>query len=133
MSLYRPRKRRADINIVPLIDVMTALIFFFLLIMRFDDVQALAITPPKTESAGNQTQRTSLVAALSKNGQLYINGQALERDAFVQRIKEEAAKLPGNYILVVADEQSLLKDMFFIVDQAKKFGLAPSIALRPTQ
>ncbi|MDR2430125.1 MAG: biopolymer transporter ExbD [Puniceicoccales bacterium] len=133
MSLYRPRKRRADINIVPLIDVMTALIFFFLLIMRFDDVRALAITPPKAESAGSPTQRPPLVAALNKSGQLYINGQPLDRDAFVQRLSDEASKLPENYILVVADEQSQLKDVFFIVDQAKKFGLAPSIALRPAQ
>lgn len=47
--LHRKRRRRAEINIVPLVDVLTSLIFFFLLTMQFKEIYAVDITPPSHE------------------------------------------------------------------------------------
>ena len=44
-------KRKAEVNIVPLVDVLTVLIFFFLLTMQFKEIYAVDITPPKMESS----------------------------------------------------------------------------------
>ena len=49
--LHRKRRRRAEINIVPLVDVLTSLIFFFLLTMQFKEIYAVDITPPSMKSS----------------------------------------------------------------------------------
>ncbi|MDR2863935.1 MAG: biopolymer transporter ExbD [Puniceicoccales bacterium] len=131
MSLYRPRKRRNDINIVPLIDVMTALIFFFLMSMRFDDVQALSIVPPTAESAGKDKSQSGSVLSVNKAGVFYINGQAATRTALMEHLKKEGEKSPRNSILIVADEETFTKDTVFLVDQANKANLVPRLVTRP--
>jgi biopolymer transport protein ExbD len=133
MSLYRRRKRRTEINIVPLVDVMTVLIFFFLMSMRFDSLQALSITPPTADSAGRERSAGNAVAAVTRDGKFYLNSREVSREALVQHLENEGKKLPGSYVLIVADEQALTRDTVFIVDQANKAGLAPRLQTRPSR
>jgi biopolymer transport protein ExbD len=135
MSLYRPRKRKVEINIVPLIDLMTVLIFFFLMTMRFDEMQALAITPPTAESAGRDFSKGAgeTVVAVTKAGNFYLNGQKVEKEALLRHFAETGKKYPGTHILVVADEQTLTKNTFYIIDQAAKVGLVPRVITKPAR
>ncbi|MDR3229635.1 MAG: biopolymer transporter ExbD [Puniceicoccales bacterium] len=135
MSLYRPRKRRPEINIVPLIDVMTALIFFFLMTMHFDEIQSLSITPPNAESADKVTGRDGggIVVAVTKAGVFYFNGKEVTAAVLKTRLAEIAAKLPGAPVLVVADERSLTKDAIYLADQVRSAGLQPRFMTRPTR
>lgn len=129
MSLYRPRKRKVEINIVPLIDLMTVLIFFFLMTMRFDEMQALAITPPTAESAGRDFSKGAgePIVAVTKAGNFYLNGKPIEREALLRHFAQIGKKYPGSHILVVADEQTATKNTIYIIDQANKVGLAPRL------
>jgi biopolymer transport protein ExbD len=52
MSLLARRRNKASINIIPLMDVLTILIFFFLVSMQFKEMTTLNLTLPKIESAG---------------------------------------------------------------------------------
>ncbi|MDR0535800.1 MAG: biopolymer transporter ExbD [Puniceicoccales bacterium] len=135
MSLYRPRRRRAEINIVPLIDVMTVLIFFFLLTMRFDEMRSLAITPPSSESAdvafSAGTGRT--VISVTKTGSIYLNGKAITREALEIHFAEVGKKYPKSRIFVVTDEKTMMKDGVYVVDRANKAGLLPSLVTRRTR
>ncbi|MDR1497593.1 MAG: biopolymer transporter ExbD [Puniceicoccales bacterium] len=135
MSLFRPRKRRTDINIVPLIDVMTVLIFFFLMTMRFDETQALAITPPRAESADREFSKNpgELVVAVTKAGVFYINGKQADIPALKQQLAQTSKAAPGSSILVVADEQALTKDTIYVVDQVNKQKLVPRLITRPSR
>ena len=75
-SLLPPRRKRiTGINIVPLIDVMTALIFFFLMSMKFDDLRQLGITPPQSDSAAE----TGGAAAVGLGGGNRRRGAATRR------------------------------------------------------
>ena len=56
MSLRRTRPDRSfGVNIVPLVDVLIVLIFFFLITMQFRDHQRVEITPPKMEAQAGQS------------------------------------------------------------------------------
>jgi biopolymer transport protein ExbD len=135
MSLFRPRKRKVEINIVPLIDLMTVLIFFFLMTMRFDEMQALAIIPPTAESIGRDFSKGAgeSVVAVTRNGKFYLNGKEVEKDALVRHFTESGKKNPGSHILVVADEQTPTKNPVYIMDQANKAGLIPSLITKPAR
>ena len=54
------RRRKAEINIVPLVDVLVVLIFFFLVSMQFRNLTLLNLTLPKIETAGKEKPAESL-------------------------------------------------------------------------
>ena len=67
------RRRRPTINIVPLVDVLTVLLFFFLVTMQFKQVSTLNITVPKIETAGKNEIEERIVIAVSPEGEFYTN------------------------------------------------------------
>ncbi|MDR2513498.1 MAG: biopolymer transporter ExbD [Puniceicoccales bacterium] len=135
MSLYRPRKRQNQINIVPLIDVMTVLIFFFLMTMRFDEIMTLDISPPSAESATPEYANGTgaVVVAISKKGTFFYNKQEVTKQELARRLTDLGKKLPGHYIFVVADGQTFTQDALYAVDQANKADLRPRLVTQSSR
>ncbi len=125
MSLYVSRKRRTDINVIPLIDVMTVLLVFLLVTMRFDEMDSLGITPPSAESAAKsgEPDAAPLVIAVDKSGALFLDARPVSRDALAGELAARAKKLKGATVLVVADESAPTRDTVFALDRARLAGL----------
>lgn len=117
------RRRRAEINIVPLVDVLVVLIFFFLVSMQFRNLTLLNLTLPKVESAGKDKSLDSLQIGVDVEGSFYLNGQPIEEAALVDAVQELARVNPGLPVLIMADENSLLRKVTFIMDTCRKAGL----------
>lgn len=132
MSLYVKRKRRTDINVIPLIDVMTVIIIFLLLTTHFEDTESLAITPPSAESAAKsgETDDTPVVLAVDKTGAFFLNSTPVERDAVAGELAKVAKKHPKATVLVVADEATPTKDTVFALDRAQQANLASRLVAR---
>ncbi len=125
MSLYVSRKRRTDINVIPLIDVMTVLLVFLLVTTRFDDVDSLGITPPSAESASKSgtPEASPIVLAVDSAGGLFLDARPVSRDALAGELAARAKKLKGATVLVVADEHAPTKDTVYALDRARLAGL----------
>ena len=130
MSLVLARRRRADINVVPLIDVMVVLVFFLLISGRLDQSRTLAIVPP-TASAGTEgAAATRLVVGVDRDGKLYLEGQAIAADALARALVDHALKSPGAEVVIVADERSLTGAAVGALDAVAKAGLKPRLQTR---
>jgi biopolymer transport protein ExbD len=129
MSLYVSRKRRTDINVIPLIDVMVVLLVFLLLTTHFDDTQSLGITPPKADSAAKsgETEISPIVLAVDRTGAIYIDAKPVTREAVAGELAALAKKTRGVTVLVVADEFAPTKDTVFALDRARLAGLSSSL------
>lgn len=117
------RRRRAEINIVPLVDVLVVLIFFFLVSMQFRNLTLLNLTLPKVESAGKEKSLDSLQIGVDVEGRFYLNGQPIEETELVEAVQELAQVNPSLPVLIMADENSLLRKVTFIMDTCRKAGL----------
>lgn len=117
------RRRRAEINIVPLVDVLVVLIFFFLVSMQFRNLTLLNLTLPKVESAGKETSLDSLQIGVDVEGRFFLNGQPIEETELVEAVQELAQVNPTLPVLIMADENSLLRKVTFIMDTCRKAGL----------
>ena len=122
--LYTPRRRRPEINIVPLIDVLTTLIFFFLITMQFKAAKTMSITPPKMDTAGPQAARDVVRIQVSKTGDYFINNQPATPQELKTFLAEAAKRDRESPLLIEADEASQLKELAFILDEARKLGFA---------
>ncbi len=131
-NFYTRRRRVSGINIVPLIDVMTVLIFFFLMSMRFDDVASLGITPPAADSATKKRAETRLVVAVADNGDFYVNSELVPANKLSDRLADAAKNQELSELVLVADEEAATKYTVFVVDAAQKNGMSVQLITRET-
>lgn len=116
MSLIFRRRRTPTINIVPLVDVLTVLLFFFLVTMQFKQVSSLNITVPKIETAGENEIAEQIVIAVSPEGEVYLNDQPLDKAQLKNAIKLAGELTPEIPVLLIADEDVPLKHVTEVMD-----------------
>lgn len=124
MSVIATRKRRkADINIVPLIDVLVVLIFFFLVSMQFRNLTVLNLTLPRVETAGQEEAPDRLEIAIDAEGQFFFNGDPIEMESLTEQVRLYGQANPRMAVVIVADENSFLRHVTYVMDLARKSGL----------
>lgn len=123
------KRRKADINIVPLIDVLVVLIFFFLVSMQFRNMTLLELVLPEMETAGESQDIEFVEIGVTREGRLFFNGEPVDQTALTERLKLLGEVNPEVPILISADEVSVLKDTTLIMDLCRQNGLL-SISLQ---
>jgi len=116
MSLVQRRRNRPTINIVPLVDVLTVLLFFFLVTMQFKQVSTLNITAPRIETAGRNEIREQIVIAVSPEGEFFLNDQLVDAARLEAAMKIAGGTTPDIPVLLIADEDAPLKHVTRVMD-----------------
>ena len=117
------RRRKAEINIVPLVDVLIVLIFFFLVSMQFRNMATLNIVLPKIETAGKNKMLEQIEIGVSPEGQFFFNGELLTRMQLEAAVRLAASFNKDTLVLILADEESYLKNITFVMDICRLAGL----------
>jgi biopolymer transport protein ExbD len=124
MSLVQnKRRRRPELNLVPLIDVLVMLIFFAFVTMQFKSAATLNITLPKVETAGKNEFRGNVTITIDKEGALTFNGKPVtdaELPPLLQQVKDINKDVP---VLIRSDEKATLDRLTFVWDACRKAGL----------
>jgi biopolymer transport protein ExbD len=124
MSLVeRPRRHKAEINIVPLVDVLIVLIFFFIVSMQFRNLTMLNLVLPKIETAGTNKFVEQMEIAVDQDGQIFFNGSKLTEKQLQAAIRIQADVDKDVPVLIMADEVTQLKKVTFIMDACRKAGM----------
>ena len=116
MNLIARRRRSPTINIVPLVDVLTVLLFFFLVTMQFKQVSALNITVPEIETAGENEIEERIVIALDPEGVTYLNDREVSRTQLRRAMELAGQATPEMPVLLIADEGVPLKHVTAVMD-----------------
>jgi len=120
MSLILRKRRQPSINIVPLVDVLTVLLFFFLVTMQFKQVSALNITAPEIETAGKNEIKEQIIIAVDAEGKRFLNDRPVSMDQLKQAIQLAGEATPEKPVLLIADEDAPLKHVTEIMDLCRK-------------
>lgn len=112
-----------EINIVPLVDVLIVLIFFFIITMQFRNRTVLNITPPPVETAGENKDTAQVQVAVDSEGKFFLNNAEVSPRELVTGLQLAAGVDRGQSVLVLADEDTPLKNVTFVMDEARKAGL----------
>jgi biopolymer transport protein ExbD len=121
--LANKRRRRPEMNLVALIDVLVMLIFFAFVTMQFKSAATLNITLPKVETAGKNEFRGNVTISIDKDGGLTFNGKAVtdaELPGLLQQVKNVDKDIP---VLIRSDEKATLDRLTFVWDACRKAGL----------
>lgn len=122
-SLRQRRRKRPEMNLVPLIDVLVMLIFFAFVTMQFKSAATLNITLPKVETAGKNEFKGTVTIAINKDNVISFNGRPVtdaELTGLLEQVKSVDKDIP---VLIKADETTPLKRLAFVMDACRKTGL----------
>ena len=127
-----PRKK-ARIEIIPMIDVMMFLLVFFVLI-SVNVIPALGIKTQQPNSSQVQNLKTpdkQVVVTLGREGLIQLDGQAVELDRLVDAIKAKASASEQIAVIVNSDKGSEVQTLVDVMDAIKAAGLGKvSLAAR---
>jgi biopolymer transport protein ExbD len=121
--IVRKRRQRLEVNVVPLVDVLTVLLFFFLVTMQFRNMSTLNITAPDIETAGQNDFREQTVIAVDNENQIFLNNEPVSREELEQAVKILSSIDKSITVLLVADEDTALKNVTMVMDICRKNGL----------
>jgi biopolymer transport protein ExbD len=127
-GLQTRRRRRPELNLVPLIDVLVMLVFFAFVTMQFRSPGTLNITLPRVETAGKNAFEGTVILGIGKEGELtFATDTAAPRligredlAGLLAQVRDRSRDIP---VLIRADEETELKTLAFVMDACRRAGL----------
>ena len=119
---HRYQDPEAEINVVPLVDVMLVLLVIFIITAPLL-THAVKIDLPKTSSSVNITQPDHIEFGIRTDGSLYWNGAKLTLQEVGARFAAESRKQPQPELHIHADRLTPYENVARVMALAAKNGL----------
>ena len=112
----------AEINMVPLIDVMLVLLVIFIITAPLL-THAVKVDLPKASSEPNITERQNVQVAIDRSGVVYWNGEIVDQLAWRSRMRSAAAQQPQPELHLRADGEVAYRRVAQLMSDAARHGL----------
>jgi biopolymer transport protein ExbD len=124
MGSFDPRSSQpmAEINVVPLVDVMLVLLVIFIITAPLL-THSVKIDLPKASSAANVTKPEHIEFGIREGGALFWNGAPVTQAELQARFATEAGKQPQPELHIRADRHAHYETVAQVMSAAAKAGL----------
>lgn len=112
----------AEINMVPLIDVMLVLLIIFIVTAPLL-THAVKLDLPKASSTPNITKRENIQLAIDADGKLFWNGELVTRDQLVTHFRNASQIEPQPEIHLRADRKTQYQFIAEVLADSANAGL----------
>jgi len=119
LDLFPSRRKRFQIDMAPLIDVVFLLLIFFMLTFAIQG-QGLAISLPQGEES--EKVKKDIVVKIDRNNKLYLNDRQIQIDSLGAALGEDLLRRSDK--LVVIDSAPKVKYELFtrVLDVSREAG-----------
>jgi biopolymer transport protein ExbD len=112
----------AEINMIPLIDVMLVLLVIFIITAPLL-THAVKVELPRASSQANQTRPDNVQLAIDDRGAVYWNGEVVDRSGWRSRMDASAQIRPQPEVHLRADGAVAYRRVAEVMSDAAKAGL----------
>ena len=135
MFIPSPRqKRRARIEIIPLIDIIFFLLATFMMVsLSMIKNQGLSIHLPVAGSGAPQDRNDVVTISVSENGSYAWNKESIDPSELAARLVQLKADQPETKVIINGDNRVQLQSVVTILDEARKAGLAKVVIQTTTK
>lgn len=123
----------AEINVIPLVDVVLVLLIIFMVTTAFVKTPApgkpqgnkeIAVNLPIASAASaGQPPSAELVLGVDIAGQRYVNGAAVSADQMIEQVKTAAAQNPRRRVRIDADQDTPFRRVVELMEICQFEGL----------
>ena len=114
-----------EMNMVPMIDVMMAIIIFLMLTTTYSKFAELQINLPRADAEKQQERSNEIVVAVTAQGQYQINRRALSftsMAALVEEMRRAGEGMKEPVVLINADNNATHQAVVRLMDAARQAG-----------
>jgi len=122
-GLYQRKRKRPEMNLVPLIDVLVMLIFFAFVTMQFRTIATMNLTLPKVETAGKSELKESITISITKEGTVDFNGKPASMEGLEELVHQVGTVTKDIPVVIRSDENTPLRYVTQAMDICRKQGL----------
>ncbi len=112
----------AEINMIPLIDVMLVLLVIFIITAPLL-THAVKVDLPKASSQANQTKPDNIQLAIDRSGTVFWNGEIVDAAQWRERMGVAAKLQPQPEVHLRADGDVAYRRVAQVMSDAAKVGL----------
>ena len=112
----------AEINMVPLIDVMLVMLVIFIVTAPLL-THSVKVELPKATSQPNQTKPDNVQVAIQNNGQVFWNGEQVDNTALAERLGAASRLAPQPELHLRADRHTEYQRVAEVMAAASRAGL----------
>ena len=112
----------AQIQILPLIDVIFCILTFFILaVVQLQRPQSVNVDLPKAET-GTVQPPDRLIVTLSPTGQTFVGKEEVDRNALADKARKYLDSKPDGLVVLNASQNAFYSDVIGILDLMRKIG-----------
>ena len=116
-------KKRARIEIIPLIDVIFFLLATFVLFtLSLNKSNGVSVQLPTAESSEPRDPNGTVTISVTDEGALAWDKDLITLDEFLQRLQQYHREFPDGRILINGDERAYFAQAVYVFDEARKAG-----------
>lgn len=121
----------AAINLTPMLDIVFIMLIFFIVTTSFVKESGVDISRPTAETAERQ-ERGNILVAIRPNGEIWIDGRAVDIRAVRASIERLRAETPEGEVIIQGDRKAQIGLLVRVMDQIRQAGVTNvSIAAEP--
>lgn len=113
----------AEINVIPLVDIMLVLLVIFIITAPLLS-HAVKVDLPKASSTPNTLQADNVQLAIDGAGQLHWNGEEIGKPQLIERLREAGAMQPAPELHLRIDRQARYEVVAEVLSEAGKAGVS---------
>ncbi|BCM93979.1 biopolymer transport protein ExbD [Abditibacteriota bacterium] len=115
----------AEINIIPLVDVVLVLLIIFMATTAFVKESGLKMQLPTAKSTETaQQQPKELIVALTRDGKIFLNTKLSDLKAVDAAMRTAAKAKQPTSVVIKGDQNIEYKRVITVMDIAKQAGLS---------
>lgn len=122
LSENRSSRPVAEINMIPLIDVMLVLLVIFMVTAPLL-THAVKVNLPKASSTVDVSQRDSIHLSIDRQGRVFWNGEAVVESDWRARMRQAADRDPQPELHINADGDIAYRRVMEVMSDAARAGL----------
>lgn len=122
LSENRSSRPVAEINMIPLIDVMLVLLVIFMVTAPLL-THAVKVNLPKASSTVDVSQRDSIHLSIDREGRVFWNGEAVVESDWRARMRQAADRDPQPELHINADGDIAYRRVMEVMSDAARAGL----------
>lgn len=125
MNIYTRKIPTMGITIVPMLDILTILLIFFIVHTEFKrQVSVLNLDLPQTHNlSGEKGNNDSVLLEVGADGVIAFGGKIVSEQQLPSLVQEQLEKNPNSTIQVSAAEGSSMGRFLHVLDQLSAAGL----------
>lgn len=117
-------RRRARIEIIPLIDIMFFLLATFVMVsLSMVKNQGILVNLPTAVTSTTQETKIIVTITVDEKGNIYFNKDMVSFEQMSERLKESKASDPNLKVLINGDEKASFGKAIGILDEVRRLGI----------